>query len=152
MMAAGLALMTIGYVGHFFGRVIQATVARSREQLADESAVQYTRHPAALAGALKKIVALPLGSALHVHNRQEVAHMVLGDGIGSKRGGLLATHPPIMERIRRLDPNFRPSELERIRKEHKVHQSPQAAQQEIRGSITTASPLVAGLATAALGT
>ncbi len=41
----GLALMLIGYVGVFFGRLIQSAVSRQREMLADASSVQFTRNP-----------------------------------------------------------------------------------------------------------
>ncbi len=51
----GLALIVIGWIGVVFGRLIQAAVSRQREFLADASAVQFTRNPAGLAGALKKI-------------------------------------------------------------------------------------------------
>ncbi|MGP1666701.1 MAG: M48 family metalloprotease, partial [Rhodanobacter sp.] len=54
----GLALIVVGYIGYFFARLIQAAVARSRESLADASAVQFTRQPDGIAGALKKIAVL----------------------------------------------------------------------------------------------
>ena len=60
----GLALIVIGWIGVLFGRLIQAAVSRQREFLADASAVQFTRNPAGLAGALKKIGGLGLGSKL----------------------------------------------------------------------------------------
>ena len=59
----GLALYVIGYVGVFFGNLIKAAVSRQREFLADASAVQFTRNPDGIAGALKKIGALAEGSA-----------------------------------------------------------------------------------------
>ena len=97
---AGLTLLIVGYVGFFFGRLIQAAVSRSRESLADASAVQFTRQTAGIAGALKKIAALAEGSQLQAHNKQEVAHMLFGEGGGVLR--LFATHPPLPERIRDL--------------------------------------------------
>ena len=50
----GLAMYIIGYVGIFFGNLIKAAVSRQREYLADASAVQYTRNPDGIAGALRK--------------------------------------------------------------------------------------------------
>ena len=44
---AAAAVMVLGYVGVFFGRMIQAAVSRQRERLADASAVQFTREPQA---------------------------------------------------------------------------------------------------------
>ena len=51
----GLLLLVIGYIGVFFGRLIQAAVSRQREFLADASSVQFTRNPEGITGALKKI-------------------------------------------------------------------------------------------------
>ncbi|HEX7813753.1 M48 family metallopeptidase [Dyella sp.] len=111
----GLALVAVGYIGYFFGRLIQASVARSRESLADASAVQFTRQTSGIAGALKKIAALGDGSRLHAANRHEVAHMLFGDADApSFFDGLYATHPPLIKRIRALDPAFREGDLEGI--------------------------------------
>jgi Zn-dependent protease with chaperone function len=103
----GLGLFVLGLVGAFFGRLIQAAVSRQREYLADASAVQFTRNPDGLAGALKKIGGLKEGSHLNNPRSAEVAHMVFADAFfGGGLGGLLATHPPLDDRIRRLDPQF----------------------------------------------
>src|SRR5690606_7299244 len=64
VMLAALVAIVIGSLGVFFGRLIQAAVSRQREYLADASAVQFTRQPAALAGALKKIAGLHAGARL----------------------------------------------------------------------------------------
>ena len=108
----GLALIAVGYIGYFFGRLIQAAVARSRESLADASAVQFTRQTAGIAGALKKIAILSEGSALQVANKQEVAHMLFGEA--GTFNALFATHPPLLERIRALEPGFREEELAQL--------------------------------------
>ncbi len=105
----GLALIVVGYIGYFFGRLIQAAVARSRESLADASAVQFTRQTDGIAGALKKIAVLGEGSELQVANKQEVAHMLFGEA--GKFNALFATHPPLVDRIRALEPGFREEEL-----------------------------------------
>jgi len=55
MLVAGIALLVVGSVGVFFGRMIQAAISRQREFLADASAVEFTRDPSGLAGALKKV-------------------------------------------------------------------------------------------------
>ncbi|MEP7185990.1 MAG: M48 family metallopeptidase [Rhodanobacter sp.] len=108
----GLALIVVGYIGYFFARLIQAAVARSRESLADASAVQFTRQTDGIAGALKKIAILSEGSELKVANKQEVAHMLFGEA--GKFNALFATHPPLLERIRALEPGFRDEELTRL--------------------------------------
>jgi Zn-dependent protease with chaperone function len=108
----GLVLAAAGYVGVVFGRIIKASISRQREFLADASAVQFTRQTEGIAGALKKIGALAEGSALDSGGKEEVAHMLFGDGVGYS--ALFATHPPLLDRIRRLDPSFRNDELKAI--------------------------------------
>jgi hypothetical protein len=94
-------------VGAFFGRLIMAAVSRQREYLADASAVQFTRNPDGIAGALKKIGGLAEGSRIDNPQAAEVGHMFFANAFaGVGFAGLLATHPPLVERIRRLDPQF----------------------------------------------
>jgi Zn-dependent protease with chaperone function len=99
----GLALIMIGWAGVFFGRLIQAAVSRQREVLADASAVQFTRNPSGLAGALKKIGGLTYGSRINSPHAEEASHLFFANGLGNS---LFATHPPLIERIRALDPSF----------------------------------------------
>jgi hypothetical protein len=106
----GLALIVVGYVGVFFGRMIKAAVSRQREYLADASAVQFTRQSAGLAGALKKIGGL--GSRLRNDRAEDVSHMLFGDGF--LRGSLFATHPPLVKRIQTLEPSFDVRQLEEL--------------------------------------
>ena len=110
VLVAALVAMTIGYIGLFFGRMIKAGVSRSREVLADASAVQFTRQTAGLAGALKKIGGVVDGAKLErASDAEEVSHMLFGDGVGL--GGMFATHPPLLQRIQALDPSFRKDQL-----------------------------------------
>jgi hypothetical protein len=108
LLVVGVALVVIGYVGVFFGRLIQAAVSRQREFLADAAAVQFTRNPCGLAGALKKIGASRYGRGSRINNAQalETAHLLFASGITAGLGGMLSTHPPLAERIRRMDPSF----------------------------------------------
>jgi len=103
---AGLALLIIGYVGYFFGRLIQAAVSRQREFLADASGVQFTRNPGGLTGALKKIGGYALGSSLQTSKAAAIGHFFFAQSFRSGFTGLWATHPPLDERIRALDPRF----------------------------------------------
>ena len=113
ILIAALVAMVIGYIGLFFGRMIKAGVSRSREKLADASAVQFTRQTQGLSGALKKIGGLQDGSRLNQRgDAEEVSHMLFGDGVGFS--GLFATHPPLLERIRALEPNFGGEDLARL--------------------------------------
>lgn len=102
----GLAMMIIGYIGVFFARLIKSAVSRQREFLADASAVQFTRNPGGLAGALKKIAGLATGSRLQTEGAESASHLFFANGLGASFLGLLATHPPLEERIRRLEPDF----------------------------------------------
>jgi len=101
----GLAMIVIGYVGLFFARLIKAAVSRQREYLADASAVQFTRNPDGIAGALKKIGALSAGSRMESAEAESASHMFFG----SFRHSLfqsLSTHPPLVKRIQCIDPHF----------------------------------------------
>lgn len=121
-----LAVMVIGYVGLFFGRWIQAAVSRQREFLADASAVQFTRSPDGIAGALKKIGAASAGSNLVV-NTEEVGHMLFASGLSSR---MMATHPPLLDRITRIQPAFDPSELAETAATMARHREARAARAE----------------------
>ena len=101
----GLALIVIGWIGVLFGRVIQSAVSRQREFLADASAVQFTRNPGGLASALKKIGGIAEGSRLQSPRAEEASHLFFANGLRSNLFGF-ATHPPLIERIRALDPSF----------------------------------------------
>lgn len=102
--ALGLALIIIGWVGVFFGRLIQAAVSRQREFLADASSVQFTRNPAGLSGALRKIGGLTQGSCLRCERASEASHMFFGNALRSSFLGAFSTHPPLDKRIRAIDP------------------------------------------------
>ena len=98
----GLGLIIVGYVGVFFGRIIQSAVSRQREYLADASSVQFTRNPDGIAEALKTIGGFDKGSKVESPASNEICHMFFAAGIKS----LFATHPPLLERICRIDPSF----------------------------------------------
>lgn len=105
VLLVGLALFVAGYVGVFLGRLIRAAVSRQREFLADAAAVQFTRNPEGLAGALRKIAAHAEGSRIESASAEEVSHFFFANGLrGGLAGRLWATHPPLEERIRRLAP------------------------------------------------
>jgi len=103
----GLVLLLIGWIGVFFGRLIQAAVSRQREFLADASSVQFTRNPGGITGALKKIGGLgENGSRVSHAHAEELSHMFFGNGVSEPFIGLLETHPPLTQRIRVFEPNF----------------------------------------------
>jgi len=99
----GLFICIIGYIGIFFGNIIKAAVSREREFLADASAVQFTRNPSGIAGALKKILNNGAGSRLASENAEESSHFYFSNGLAQAWFGLFATHPPLEERISAIE-------------------------------------------------
>jgi len=102
----GLVLTVGGYVGSFFGGLIKAALNRQREYLADASAVQYTRNPDSIAGALKKIGANAKGSIVSNANADEFSHIFFSQALTQGFLRLSATHPPLEERILRIEPRW----------------------------------------------
>ena len=102
----GIALLVIGWIGVFFGRLIKSAVSRQREFLADAAAVQFTRNPGGLSSALKKIGGYVHSSRLMTPQAEEASHLYFGNGMGEAWFELMATHPPLRERIRAIDPSF----------------------------------------------
>ena len=103
----GLGLMATSGLGIFMGNLIKSAVSRQREYLADSSAVQFTRNPEGLAGALKKIGALSGGSRLlNTPNAEEASHMFFGNALSLSWFSMTSTHPPLLERIQLLEPSF----------------------------------------------
>ena len=111
IVAAAAIVLVLGWIGLFFGRLIQAAVSRKRESLADASAIQFTREREGLRGALVKIGALGVGSRITDADAEEVAHLLFASGMQRA----FATHPPLVERIREIDPGFDPKEFELMR-------------------------------------
>ncbi|EGN75415.1 Zn-dependent protease with chaperone function [Idiomarina sp. A28L] len=105
----GIGLLVIGALGVLFGNIIKAAVSRQREYLADASAVQFTRNPEGIGGALEQIGALSSdkgsGSKVESKNADEASHLFFGQAI-SKAVSLFATHPPLAKRIKRVRPNW----------------------------------------------
>ena len=101
----GLGLYILGIVGSFMGQLIQAAISRQREYLADASALQFTRNPDGIGGALKKIGGLDDGSAIKHAGSSEASHMFFASGI-TGFSQLCATHPPLESRIRAIDSNW----------------------------------------------
>ena len=105
ILALGAGLAIVGFAGTFFGNLIKAAVSRQREFLADSSAVQFTRHPGGIAGALKKIGGFVTGSKVENPNAPQASHMFFGRAT-SGFSAMFSTHPPLAERIRRIDPSW----------------------------------------------
>lgn len=106
ILLAGLSLMIIGYIGVFFARLIKSAVSRQREFLADAASVQFTRNPEGIAGALKKIGGFITGGEITNPNAEDASHFFFADGLKRSFFNLMSTHPPLTERICRIDPAF----------------------------------------------
>lgn len=98
----GIGLVIVGYSGTFFGNLIKAAVNRQREYLADSAAVQFTRNPGGIAGALIRIGSTKNGSLIKQAGVEEISHALFSQGLTS----LFATHPPLKKRIKRILPTW----------------------------------------------
>jgi len=103
LLLIGIGLVAIGLIGGFFGSLIRAAVSRQREFLADASAVQFTRNPDGIAGALKRIGGFSSGSEVTVPGAKDFSHMFFGSAMSS----MFATHPPLPVRIQQIEPNWK---------------------------------------------
>ncbi len=106
VMFLGLSFFLIGSIGKFFGDLIKAGVSRQREYLADASAVQFTRNNLGIAGALKRIGGYVAGSNVLQPGAEEFSHLYFSNGSKMSLMKMLATHPPLADRIERLEPNW----------------------------------------------
>ena len=106
IVALGLGLVVIGSVGTFFGNLIKAAVSRQREFLADASAVQFTRNPEGIAGALMQIGNHTEKSFLNNPASSEISHALFEEPHSSSFGGLYATHPSLESRIAAIIPKW----------------------------------------------
>ena len=102
----GIALLAVGYIGIFFGKMIKSAVSRQREFLADASAVQFTRNPLGISGALKKIGGNHTHAQLTHPASEEFSHLFFGNALAPSLNQLFATHPPLEQRINRIEPNW----------------------------------------------
>lgn len=118
---AGITLITAGWLGVLGGRLIKAAISRQREFLADASAVQFTRNPAGIANALRKIGAATEGSRIQNPEAEAFSHLFFASGLSRSWIQLFATHPPLNERIERLDPSG--SSLVSVSQQPSQHQS-----------------------------
>ena len=138
----GISLYVIGYIGVIFARIIKAALSRQREFLADASAVQFTRNPKGIGGALKKIGGVAEGSLLTSPKAEEASHMFFANGLASGFSSILSSHPPLDVRIRKIDPNW-----DGVFPTVPIHQISQGWKPSTKGS---PPPLPANIAPAAL--
>ncbi|MCP4272913.1 MAG: M48 family metallopeptidase [Gammaproteobacteria bacterium] len=114
VVGVAITLLAVGYIGLFFGRLIKAAISRQREYLADASAVQYSRDSMGIANALYRIKNNGRGSLLDSSHAEDMSHMCFGNALNfSAFSNMLATHPPIDDRIKKLVPGYRSINQER---------------------------------------
>ncbi len=129
VVAFGLGLLAVGYLGVFFAKLIKAAVSRQREFLADASAVQFTRNPDGIGNALKKIGGFDHKGRIQSAHAEEASHMFFANAMTGGIGSLFATHPPIVERIKAIDPHFNPKKkfIDQLREIKAAEEEPAAA-------------------------
>jgi Zn-dependent protease with chaperone function len=142
IIALALAVMLAGLIGEWFGRLIQAAVSRQREFLADAAAVQFTRNPDGIGGALKRIG----GSVSRVETGSAtgMGHFFFANAMKSSMGGPFATHPPLPQRIKAVDPQWdgkfsKPlqPDMRKVREDEKT-----AAKERKAGRSITGQPMI----------
>ncbi len=98
-----IIIIAVGFILAIFApivtRIVQLSISRRREFLADASGAALTRYPDGLADALEKIMNYNKGN---MEVSESVSHLFIADPNRSALDALYATHPPIEERIKRL--------------------------------------------------
>ena len=105
LILVGCMLWPAGLIGTFMSLLAKSATSRQREFLADAFAVQFTRHPEGLAGALKRVAGHTAGGRVRSSQALEASHMFFVEGCG-RLASLLASHPSLTKRILRLDPEW----------------------------------------------
>jgi Zn-dependent protease with chaperone function len=102
----GFFFLVLGSISLPFVRLIKSAICRQREWLADAAAVQFTRNPAGIAGALKKIGGLFKQGRLDSPHAEVASHLYFASSGYESWLAFLATHPPLPKRIFAVDPAF----------------------------------------------
>ena len=141
ILAIALALLIFGSIGQFFAKWIKATLSRQREYLADASAIQFTRYPEGLGGALKVIGATSAGSAMATPAAEQMSHMFFANSFSSMMFSMFSTHPPLVPRIQQIDEDFN-GDFKGYFKVRKAIEDRRAAAREQRDQEETRKPML----------
>ena len=105
MLALGLGLYLIGLLGGLMAGLIKSAISKQKEYLADAASVQFTRNPDGIGNALKIIGGHANGTFVESARAEEMSHLFFGQ-VRHRLWSGFATHPPIEQRIRRIDPRW----------------------------------------------
>jgi Zn-dependent protease with chaperone function len=136
----GLALWLLGWLGGLAAGFIKAAISRQKELLADASAVQYTRNPEGIGDALRVIGGYIPGTLVHAGRAAEMSHIFFGQ-ISHRLWQVFATHPPLDERIRRVNPSWDGTYIKRQEKHY--HEKPVPAEVGVGRAATVAAAMAA---------
>ncbi len=152
LIAIGAALLVLGFIGVFFGKLIKSAISRQREYLADAAALQFTRNPDGIGGALRKIGGFYRRGRLRRANAEEASHLYIVNAFNEPFFGWMATHPPLEKRIRAVDPRWR-GEWPDISwpKDEEAEKNKKDAESKKKGLKDAMPLLLAGAAGAAAG-
>lgn len=139
----GIGFTVIGAVGTTVGEWIKALISQQREYLADASAVQFTRYPDGIANALKKIGGHAGGSVIKTPAAGTFSHLYFSDGVKDFWDNLFSTHPPLKERILRIDPRWNGSFITPKKTTRKTarHYQPEERKRKIMQTVAVATAL-----------
>ena len=107
----GLILAGIGLLGYLLALLLKLGISRGQEFNADAKSVQLTRNPQGLAGALKKIFAVKNSFRVNAPHKEQMNHLYFF--YPESFFNFLSTHPPLEQRIKKIDPNFRPQQFKK---------------------------------------
>jgi Zn-dependent protease with chaperone function len=102
----GVLLIVLGSFSLPWVRFIKSAICRQREWLADAAAVQFTRNPPGIAGALMKIGGLPKHGRLDSPHAEMASHLYFANFNYDAWLHFLSTHPPLAQRISAIYPYF----------------------------------------------
>ena len=102
----GYLFLVIGAISLPLVRLLKSAICREREWLADAAAVQFTRNPGGIVGALKKIGGLYKAGRLDTPSAETASHLYFANSDYDPWFGFFSTHPPLAKRILAIDPAF----------------------------------------------
>lgn len=100
-----LGLLILGKFGSWMASIVKGAISRQREFLADATAVQYTRNPEGVGGALLKIMDSSHESVILAPTAGQISHFFFAPAV-KEHFLSFSSHPPIIDRITRIAPGL----------------------------------------------